>query len=306
MAVSTVCPACLQRYQLSEEVRGKRVRCRQCSGTFVVEEQRAPVRAPAEIVDYDDPQEAAPRRARESSENGEPRPRRRKGRRKQDNTAMIIMIVGGGVTAMAIVVAAIAVWWFMGSKKNDAMGPVAQGQQPPFTPPPMRGPQGQPPANNQPNNPPPNNTQPNNPPPADNQGQGQARVTLSNAKMSKALGARMELSVDYRFDNGAPIAAGPDAYFLIIKPVQRFNVYEARLNTLQFRGNQGTLNVSGISFGDVGPYEVYMEKGSFVGGPFSPPRDKVSNTLRVEAEIGVGPGAGMPPFGRGGRRGPNR
>lgn len=296
MPIPSICPTCLQRYQLADNLRGKRVRCRQCSGSFVVGDNSAnePVVVATTAIADDEDAPAQPRRSG-GDDNFEKAPalERQRPKRKKDNTALIVMIVGGGVAACAILIAAVAVWLFMGGKKNSANSqpwpPAGVGMAPAMQPPRAQT-QNQPPA-----------AAPSAVPPAPaaKTAPGQYGVVLSNAKMSSGFAMQMELTIDYRFDKEKP-EPGTRGYYLVIKPARGMGMYEANFNWMRLK-NEGTLQVSGINLGSTGPYEVYMEKAALGGGgPFGSNRQIISNIVKVDAGDEFAPPFGpprMPPFG---------
>jgi hypothetical protein len=113
-------------------------------------------------------------------------------------------------------------------------------------------------------------------PPAGNR----VQITLSNPRMTRDF-ARVNFSVDYRFDAGGPAIGGH--YVWRIKSPQGSYKVDYFAHEL---ANQGTLNAHGIEIhGDNGPFEMFIETRGFglMAG------ERLSNSVRVEAAA-AGPG----------------
>jgi hypothetical protein len=285
MATLLSCPECDATLKLAAPPpEGKRVKCPKCEAVFVpeaVEERRvsadrpvAPAR-PRSRPAYDD-----------DDDRDDDRPRRPRRKKQGVNGVLIGLLVGGGVLALLLVVCAGAgVLLYFRAGPGTQAKPVAQVNNPM--------PAAAPAANPMPNpNPAPggggNGAGQGGNKGADNGGQlpgaapvmppgampgNQAQqITLSNAKASSR-GLRLEITVDYRFTQGAP-GLGQN-YFVIIK--SGGHSYEAHMFPFDVH-NQGTWELSGISFGGPprGPYEIYVETG--FPGPIGP-RQTISNTV---------------------------
>lgn len=315
MSISATCPGCSASYQLADTMRGKKVRCKSCSEVFLVGGKPA---AP----DRDENEEgiqASPRppkrvaRYEEDEDTDRPRPRRRP-RAKGGSSALVPLLIVGGVVAIVLILglAGVAVWAFSRSRQPQTT-PVAFNSNPPANPgnanpPPMIPPPNPGNANPPPMVPPANPGNANPPgmvPPVNPPGQpqmpaqGPLAVELSNGNVS-GFGARMEVTVDYKFTSGNP--AGK-RLFLLIKATHftglRQNYYIAELKSIGGR-TQGTIGAGGMLFGiEHGPFEMYMAEGSIVGvGMIINDTDlrKISNVVTVASKQNTMPGM-RPPFG---------
>jgi hypothetical protein len=292
MPTLLTCPECDATLKLAAPPpQGKKVKCPKCAAVFLpeaVEERRlsadrpvAPARSRSRPAHDDDDEDDRPRR-----------PRRKK---SQGGAGLLVgLLVGGGVLVVLLLgCTGVGVFLYLGMKPTTQPQPVAQANNPAPAAAPVQNPNPNPNglgangAGQEGNKGADNGAQPPVMPPAmpPNQGAGgqqqapggqgdnQVRVELSNARVSR-LGARMEVSVDYKFTQGGP-GVGPHL-FVMIKG-QRHS-YEADIISLRVRGNQGTFNLGGISFGgpDPGPFEIWVETG--FPGRFGP-RQKISNTV---------------------------
>jgi hypothetical protein len=111
-------------------------------------------------------------------------------------------------------------------------------------------------------------------------------VTLSNPHMNRT-GMRIEFTVDYSFDQGAPPIAG--VYVWRIE--SRQGSYKVNLFAHEFQKN-GTFRAQGIEIrGDPGPFDMYLEANSI--GPVA--GDRISNSVQVTAPPDAAmPGRGLP------------
>ena len=283
MAIHTVCPACNANYQLADTMRGKKVRCKSCAESFVV---RGKTLAPDRDEDED-----------EEEDMGRP-PLRQRPRKKPSNAAAVPLLIAACIVLAVLVlgVGGVAVWAWARSRQPQAASvpppdqvpapPQNQGGLPPWPPAPP----------------------PQNPMPA----RGPLAVQLTNANIS-GLGARIQVSVDYRFTSGNPQGR---RLFLFIKATKAVgmlqNYYVAELRSIGDR-MQGTVNAAGMTFGiEHGPFEMWMGEGPAGMMPLMSDRDlqKISNVVTVAGKqpgvpvMGPPPGfPGMrPPIGPRGRR----
>lgn len=283
MAISTVCPACNANYQLADTMRGKRVRCKSCEEIFVVRGK-----TPAPDRDEDEERmQVSPRPAKrvardeEEEDMGRP-PMRRRPRKKPGNTAAVPLLIAACIVLGVLVlgVGGVAVWAWARSRQPQAASvspptqvpaPQNQADPPPWAPAPP----------------------PQNPMPA----RGPLAVQLSNANIS-GFGARIQVSVDYRFTSGN---AQGRRLFLFIKATKAVgiiqNYYVAELRSIGDR-TQGTINAAGMTFGiEHGPFEMWMGEGPAGIMPLTSDRDlkKISNVVTVAGKQPGIPGMGPPP-----------
>jgi predicted Zn finger-like uncharacterized protein len=147
MPILTTCPHCEEPYNLDDRQRGKKVRCRVCSDTFVVaeedeEQDERPVLAEvsedeeeeAVMADIcDDDEEAiqlAPRPARspararrdrdDDEEEDDPRPRRRRQEKEPAGSGMMLLLIGGGVGLLLLLVGGGGLAYYLLSKDDSS------------------------------------------------------------------------------------------------------------------------------------------------------------------------------------------
>src|SRR5262245_46048645 len=113
MPIQFTCPGCAKKFQVPDELVGKRLRCKGCSAVTTVPME-------AEIVD-DAPAVASVPRAEPSADDGvivaevvEPRRGRERGPRRKRSALKVILIVGliGGLLACLVGAGGTAVWYF--------------------------------------------------------------------------------------------------------------------------------------------------------------------------------------------------
>lgn len=136
MAIRVVCPACDAAFSVSDELKGKKIRCREC-------EKPVPVGAqPKKAVDDDEPEERiqtkprkpAPSRPRDDDDEDKRRPRRKAGRYDDENDdddedrkpkrkekkssplPWILAAVGGSVVVLGAVIGLVI---YLTSKKKE-------------------------------------------------------------------------------------------------------------------------------------------------------------------------------------------
>jgi S1-C subfamily serine protease len=147
MAVRIVCGACNTVMQVADELRGKKVKCKSCSGVVAVPQAPQASAAPrgefAERQRMPAPPPIAPAKRRvfdDDADDDRSAPRRR--RKRQDSGSMlgVWLGVGGGVFAVILVIVLVLVLRTGPTETqpnvpNNAMQPVAQIQPPPQQPP---------------------------------------------------------------------------------------------------------------------------------------------------------------------------
>jgi predicted Zn finger-like uncharacterized protein len=294
MSIPATCPGCKASYQLADTLRGKKIRCKSCSEVFVV---RGKTPTP-DRDDFEERIQSSPRVAtrvtRDEEDADVARPQlRRRPRKKQSNSAVLpLLIVACVVLGVLVVgVGGVAVWALTRSRQPDpaSISQTAQAPAPPqnqgeMPPPPML--------------PPVQNPMPPN---------GPIAVQLTNANIS-GFGARIQVTVDYRFSSGNPDGR---RLFLFIKATKAGgllqNYYLAELRSIGNR-TQGKINAAGMTFGlEHGPFEIWMGEGApGIGLPLMAERDvkKISNVVTVAGKQpglpgmpgmpGIGPPAGFP------------
>src|SRR5437588_5268443 len=109
MAVNVNCPGCRTSYPVTEDLLGKKIRCKKCQETFVATasksavasraDERITTRQPAKAGrDYDDEADDTPRR----NGNGRPRPAaKRPAAKSGGNNGLLIGGIAGGVLLLA-------------------------------------------------------------------------------------------------------------------------------------------------------------------------------------------------------------
>lgn len=140
MAIRVVCPHCDAAFNVAEELKGKKVRCRECEKPVPVvaakpqkmddqeerEERvqskpRKPMPAPARRRGDEEVERPARRQAKRYDEDDEDddddRPALRKEKKKSSAAPLIIAAVGGGVVLIGGVIGLI--WWLTSEKKPD-------------------------------------------------------------------------------------------------------------------------------------------------------------------------------------------
>lgn len=129
MPIPVHCPQCRTLYQVGEQLRGKRVRCKSCQETFLI--PASPAAA------------AEPRPRPAADEASAPRPVRREGRSvrrkkavaRKGSPVVSVLTIGGATVAVAVGMAAIGLIGFklFGPKDGSALatGPVAPPDQEP-------------------------------------------------------------------------------------------------------------------------------------------------------------------------------
>src|SRR5262249_49386862 len=151
MAIRVVCPHCDAAFNVADELRGKKVRCRECEKPVPVAAPR-PKRAEEDDEEREERVQAKPRKAapaltrRHDDDEDEERPRRRKGRydddddeddrpaagkgKKKSKPPLLIAGVGGGAVVLAGV-AGLIIWLVTrDSDKKDANAGQPQGGPP--------------------------------------------------------------------------------------------------------------------------------------------------------------------------------
>lgn len=159
MPISVVCSECDAEYQVSDNLAGQRIRCRECEAPLRVpksgraEVQAEPPRRPAakarpsprDVEDEDD--DRPRRRRRDEDDEDDDRPRRRRRRDEPERSPVpLALLIGGGVL-LFLVVAGIGAGWFL--FRRAAPAPVARPGIPqanPFVPPPVQPGDNNPPA----------------------------------------------------------------------------------------------------------------------------------------------------------------
>jgi hypothetical protein len=106
-------------------------------------------------------------------------------------------------------------------------------------------------------------------------------IVLSDGQFNQSFGPKMEFTMSYRFEKGAPRIG--DNFFVKIKS-QSGKQYEANITSFRLQ-EQGTIHLMGISFGsfrqrEQGPFDIHIEIGTF--GPIGK-RETCSNTIHVGA-----------------------
>jgi predicted Zn finger-like uncharacterized protein len=302
MSIPATCPGCKATYQLADTMRGKKVRCKSCSEVFVVGGKPL---AP----DYDEDEmrmQTSPRSSAkhvawdEEDEDLEQPPVRRRPRKKSSNGTLLPWLIGGCAVLGVLVLGlgGVAVWVL--SRARLAQLEAANFNQPAPFPQPVQAPA---PPQNQAGVPP----LPMVPPvPAPAPGNGPVAVELSNASIT-GLGARMQVTVDYRFTAGSPAGR---RLFLFIKATKGGGMlqkhYVAELHTIGDR-KQGTIGATGMTFGiEHGPFEMWVGEGPpGIGPPLVSDKElkKISNVVTVASKQPGIPGMpGRPPFGPPGMR----
>ncbi|HZV07705.1 MAG TPA: MJ0042-type zinc finger domain-containing protein [Gemmataceae bacterium] len=302
MSIPATCPGCNASYQLADSMRGKRVRCKSCSEAFIVRDKfPTPDRYEVEGQIQASPRPAARISRDEKDEDlRRPQPRRRPVK-SRGNGAALPLLIGACVLlgVLVLVLGGIAAWVFTRSRPPQPAPIAANTNQPAPAPQPVQAP------------PPPVVPPVQNPMAAG----GPLAVQLTNGNIS-GFGARMQVTVDYRFTSGNP--AGRRLY-LFIKATKVAgilqNYYVAQLHTI---GNQtqGTISAAGMTFGiENGPFEMWMGEGPIgMGMPLVSEREltKISNVITVAVKQPGLPGMpgmpgipgmpGRPPFGPRGTR----
>jgi hypothetical protein len=145
MPIQIACPQCDWEYNLADSLQGKRVRCKNCDATFVVEDKGAgKKREPDQekIVNADenrrprarqgypenakrrdryDDEDERPARRREDWDEEDREPRFRKKRKEEpSNTGLIIGLIAGGAGLLAVG-AVVAIIFLL--RSNDAPDP---------------------------------------------------------------------------------------------------------------------------------------------------------------------------------------
>lgn len=150
MSIRAVCPACGREHNLADALQGKRIKCKECTLPFLVDDghgasseskpdreleqptRRDAIRPAVRPARNRDDADIDERRHRDRRvDDDEPRPRRRSGTDRQpaSNTGLIIgLSVGGGVLALVLVVFVV---FSIVSRDADKAPPVAVAPNPP-------------------------------------------------------------------------------------------------------------------------------------------------------------------------------
>src|SRR5262249_50594421 len=129
------CPHCRAHFVLSAQLRGKRVRCRECQETFTVEpEDVLEARPVSRDEDLQAGLERNPHRRRRARpfEDDEPAPRRRPARPVERHSGSSQgLLIGGAVAALFVVAAGVggAVWLFSSRSASTNAGPSPGAEQ---------------------------------------------------------------------------------------------------------------------------------------------------------------------------------
>lgn len=304
MSIPATCPGCEATYQLADTMRGKKVRCKSCSEVFVVGgKPLATERDEDEMRMQTSPRPSAKRVAwDEEDEDLEQSPVLRRPRKKSNDVTLLPWLIGGCAVLGVLVLGlgGVAVWALTRARLTQPPAAANFNQPAPF-PQPVQAPA---PPQNQVGVPPPPMV-----PPVPVPANGPVAVELSNANIT-GLGARMQVTVDYRFTAGSPAGR---RLFLFIKATKGGgflqNHYLAELHTIGDR-KQGTIGAAGMTFGiEHGPFEMWVGEGpAGIGPPLVSDKEltKISNVVTVASKQPGIPGMpgmpGRPPFGpRGGR-----
>lgn len=156
MSIHIVCPHCDTDYDVSDDLRGKKIRCRSCKEPILVRaasgikrnEPPAPKKAaPPRRREEDDEEEARPRKSAASSRRQEEaRPRRKKARAAEGPNSHALLWAGGilglllivGVVAAAVFILRKASTEVAAAKEQESgLAPSVPRPQMPFVPPPQ-------------------------------------------------------------------------------------------------------------------------------------------------------------------------
>jgi predicted Zn finger-like uncharacterized protein len=141
MSIRVVCPHCEAAFNVADDLRGKKVRCRECEKPVPVvaakprradddedeREEHVQARpskpAPAPVrrgrADEDDERPARNIRKRDDDDEDDDRPAPRKGKKKSSSTGLIVAAVGGGVVLLAGIIG-VVVWLAMRDSDKKA------------------------------------------------------------------------------------------------------------------------------------------------------------------------------------------
>jgi HEAT repeat protein len=121
MSIRARCPHCRQAYTLGDHLRGKTVRCKQCTASFAVEEPEGNAAAdpddgstgkPSGVrlkgAPEREPSTTPPRPARRHQGEGDP-PRRRPGQRRPSGNSLVLYLSLGGVALVLLLGGAVTV-----------------------------------------------------------------------------------------------------------------------------------------------------------------------------------------------------
>jgi predicted Zn finger-like uncharacterized protein len=149
MSIKTSCPNCEATYTLAESQRGKKVRCRECSNTFVVGGQddapaprsgklrkdgvgtapRAPSRTPPPRTK---PAAVRRDRDREDEDDEENETTRQPDVKKKGSALPMILLIGGGILLLFLLcggAAIIGVYWWTSTTVSNGIDNIAQNIQ---------------------------------------------------------------------------------------------------------------------------------------------------------------------------------
>ncbi|MBV9122040.1 MAG: hypothetical protein JO112_01610, partial [Planctomycetes bacterium] len=103
MAIKVRCPGCRTSFSLDDIFQGKKVRCKNCDESFVVNRKPQAEEEPEEQFQEKSPKTRPARKGRQRDTEDEPEPFQRKHRSKEKKEPLALMI-GGVILAVLLLV----------------------------------------------------------------------------------------------------------------------------------------------------------------------------------------------------------